>query len=152
MELAVAAGLVVGRGLHLRVDGRRVLLRLVHHRRVLAPDPRLASHDKQDHYLGAVRTRAVAVHQAAHECGVTTSGLLHHSDAGSQYTSLAFTEELQDAGITGSIGSVGDALDNALIESAIGLFEAEVRPRTLYLGVVATDRAGDGVMGALVQR
>ena len=53
----------------------------------------------------------------------TTTGLLHHSDAGSQYTSLAFTEELQDAGITGSIGSVGDALDNALMESTIGLYK-----------------------------
>jgi len=55
-----------------------------------------------------------------------TTGLLHHSDAGAQYTSLAFTEELQDAGITGSIGSVGDALDNALMESTIGLFKTEV--------------------------
>lgn len=56
----------------------------------------------------------------------TTMGLLHHSDAGSQYVSLAFTEELQEAGITGSIGSVGDALDNALMESTIGLFKTEV--------------------------
>lgn len=56
----------------------------------------------------------------------TTTGLLHHSDAGSQYTSLAFTEELLEAGITGSIGSVGDALDNALMESTIGLYKAEV--------------------------
>lgn len=56
----------------------------------------------------------------------TTTGLLHHSDAGSQYTSLAFTEALIDAGITGSIGTVGDALDNALMESTIGLFKTEV--------------------------
>lgn len=56
----------------------------------------------------------------------TTDGLLHHSDAGSQYTSLAFTEALIDAGITGSIGTVGDALDNALMESTIGLFKTEV--------------------------
>ena len=56
----------------------------------------------------------------------TTTGLLHHSDAGSQYTSLAFTEALVDAGITGSIGTVGDALDNALMESTIGLFKTEV--------------------------
>ena len=41
----------------------------------------------------------------------TAEGLLHHSDAGSQYTSLAFTDALRDAGLTGSIGSVGDALD-----------------------------------------
>ena len=56
----------------------------------------------------------------------TTTGLLHHSDAGSQYTSLAFSEALVDAGITGSIGTVGDALENALMESTIGLFNTEV--------------------------
>lgn len=56
----------------------------------------------------------------------TPTGLLHHSDAGSQYVSLAFTEALAEAGITGSIGSVGDALDNALMESTIGLFKTEV--------------------------
>jgi transposase InsO family protein len=44
----------------------------------------------------------------------TAEGLVHHSDAGSQYTSLAFTEELIEAGIAGSIGTVGDALDNGL--------------------------------------
>nr|WP_324196198.1 IS3 family transposase [Nocardia abscessus] len=53
----------------------------------------------------------------------TATGLVHHSDAGSQYTSLAFTEALRDSGIAGSIGSVGDALDNALMESAIGLYK-----------------------------
>ena len=56
----------------------------------------------------------------------TTSGLVHHSDAGSQYTSLAFTEALVEAGIAGSIGSVGDALDNALMESTIGLYKTEL--------------------------
>lgn len=55
----------------------------------------------------------------------TTTGLVHHSDAGSQYTSVAFTAELLEAGIAGSIGTVGDALDNALCESAIGLFKTE---------------------------
>jgi putative transposase len=56
----------------------------------------------------------------------TTTGLVHHSDAGSQYTSLAFTEALEEAGIAGSIGSVGDALDNALMESTIGLYKTEL--------------------------
>jgi len=51
--------------------------------------------------------------------------LVHHSDAGSQYTSLALTAELAEAGIAGSIGTVGDALDNALCESTIGLFKTE---------------------------
>ena len=50
---------------------------------------------------------------------------MHHSDAGSQYTSVAFTAELLEAGIAGSIGTVGDALDNALCESTIGLFKTE---------------------------
>ena len=56
----------------------------------------------------------------------TATGLVHHSDAGSQYTSLAFTDALREAGLTGSIGTVGDALDNALMESTIGLFKTEV--------------------------
>jgi len=56
----------------------------------------------------------------------TADGLVHHSDAGSQYTSLAFSEALLEAGIAGSIGTVGDALDNALMESTIGLFKTEV--------------------------
>jgi hypothetical protein len=46
-----------------------------------------------------------------------------------QYTSLAFTEALLEAGIAGSIGSVGDALDNALMESTIGLFKTELIDR-----------------------
>ena len=61
--------------------------------------------------------------------GFTATGLVHHSDAGSQYTSLAFTEALLDAGIAGSIGSVGDALDNALMESTIGLYKTELIDR-----------------------
>lgn len=56
----------------------------------------------------------------------TGDGLVHHSDAGSQYTSLAFSEALREAGVVGSIGTVGDALDNALMESTIGLFKTEV--------------------------
>jgi putative transposase len=53
-------------------------------------------------------------------------GLVHHSDAGSQYTSFAFTAHLIEAGIDASIGTVGDALDNALMESAIGLYKTEL--------------------------
>ena len=66
-------------------------------------------------------------HAALGTAGVqwTGHGLVHHSDAGSQYTSVAFTAELLEADIAGSIGSVGDALDNALCESTIGLFKTE---------------------------
>lgn len=51
------------------------------------------------------------------------AGLVHHSDAGSQYTSITFTNHLMQQGIDASIGSVGDAYDNALAESTIGLYK-----------------------------
>ena len=51
--------------------------------------------------------------------------LVHHSDAGSQYTSIHFAETLLLEGIAASIGSIGDAFDNALAESTIGLFKTE---------------------------
>jgi putative transposase len=54
------------------------------------------------------------------------AGLVFHSDAGSQYTAISFTEALIDAGIAPSIGTVGDALDNALMESTIGLYKTEL--------------------------
>jgi putative transposase len=52
-------------------------------------------------------------------------GLVHHSDAGSPYTSIRFGEALALAEITPSVGSVGDAYDNALAESTIGLYKTE---------------------------
>jgi transposase InsO family protein len=52
-------------------------------------------------------------------------GLIHHSDAGSQYTSIAFAETLVLEGIAASIDSVGDACDNALAETTIGLYKTE---------------------------
>ncbi|WP_405417556.1 IS3 family transposase [Streptomyces microflavus] len=56
--------------------------------------------------------------------------LIYHSDAGSQYTSFRLAEHLDAAGIAASIGSVGDAYDNALMESTIGLFKTElIKPR-----------------------
>ena len=63
--------------------------------------------------------------------GITElAGLVHHTDAGSQYTSIAVTERLAAAGAAASVGSVGDALDNALAESVIGLFKTElIKPR-----------------------
>lgn len=53
------------------------------------------------------------------------TGLICHSDAGSQYTSVAYTAELLEHRMHASIGTVGDALDNALCESTIGLFKIE---------------------------
>ena len=51
------------------------------------------------------------------------AGLIHHTDAGSQYTSIAFTDRLAAAGISASVGTVGDAYDNALAESVNGLVQ-----------------------------
>lgn len=56
----------------------------------------------------------------------TGEGVIHHSDAVSQYTSLAFSQKLVDHGIAGSIGRVGTAHDNALMESTIGLYKTEL--------------------------
>lgn len=56
-------------------------------------------------------------------------GLIHHSDHGSQYTSLAFGERLQQTGILGSMGTVGDALDNALAESFFATLQTELLDR-----------------------
>ena len=52
-------------------------------------------------------------------------GLIHHSDRGSQYTSIRYTERLAEAGIEPSVGSRGDSYDNALAESTIGLYKSE---------------------------
>ncbi len=54
------------------------------------------------------------------------TGVISHSDAGSQYTSLALTERLIQAGADPSVGSVGDALDNALAETTVGSFKTEL--------------------------
>jgi putative transposase len=53
-------------------------------------------------------------------------GLVHHSDRGTQYLSIRYTERLADAGIETSVGSVGDSYDNALAETVIGLYKTEV--------------------------
>lgn len=52
-------------------------------------------------------------------------GLVHHSDAGSQYTSIRYGNRLTDVGAVASIGTVGDSYDNALAESVIGLYKTE---------------------------
>jgi len=61
--------------------------------------------------------------------GQSRAGLIHHSDAGSQYTSFRLASHLADEDIAASIGSVGDAYDNALMESAIGLYKTELIKR-----------------------
>ena len=68
-----------------------------------------------------------ALDQAIYErCGDDMGDLIHHSDRGSQYLAMRYTDRLTDAGIDPSVGSRGDAYDNALAESVIGLFKTEV--------------------------
>lgn len=68
-----------------------------------------------------------ALEQAIYErCDAGVTDLVHHSDRGTQYLSMRYTERLADAGIAPSVGSRGDSYDNALAESIIGLFKAEV--------------------------
>lgn len=68
-----------------------------------------------------------ALEQALHDRRpVHRGGLVHHSDRGSQYVSIKYTERLAEAGIETSVGSVGDSYDNALAETINGLYKAEV--------------------------
>jgi transposase InsO family protein len=68
-----------------------------------------------------------ALEQALHERRPQhRGGLIHHSDRGSQYVSIKYTERLAEAGVEPSVGSVGDSYDNALAETINGLYKAEV--------------------------
>lgn len=93
----------------------------VHSRRILGW--RVSTSRTADLVIDALR-QALDIRQRT-DTRWTATGLIHHSDAGTQYTSVALTAELLHAGIAGSIGTVGDALDNALCESTIGLFKTE---------------------------
>jgi transposase InsO family protein len=68
---------------------------------------------------------AMALWRRDHTGRPVATGMIHHSDAGSQYTSIRFTETLALQGLSASIGSVGDAYDNAVAESVIGLYKHE---------------------------
>jgi putative transposase len=57
--------------------------------------------------------------------GQDITGVIHHSDAGSQYTAIRYRSRLDDVGALASIGSVGDSYDNALAETVIGLYKTE---------------------------
>jgi len=68
-----------------------------------------------------------ALEQALHERRpANRGGLIHHSDRGSQYVSIKYSERLAEAGVEPSVGSVGDSYDNALAETINGLYKAEV--------------------------
>jgi putative transposase len=79
-----------------------------------------APHMRTDLVLDALRM-AVALSEPVDEVQ-----LVHHSDAGSQYTSFDYSQTLDDHHVLASIGSVGDAYDNALAESFIDSFKTEL--------------------------
>jgi transposase InsO family protein len=68
---------------------------------------------------------AIALWHRDHTNRPASPGMIHHSDAGSQYTSIRFTQTLALEGLSASIGSVGDAYDNAAAESFMGLYKNE---------------------------
>jgi transposase InsO family protein len=71
-----------------------------------------------------------ALEQAIYDrCGAGVTDLVHHSDRGTQYVSMRYTDRLAEAGLDPSVGSRGDSYDNALAESIIGLFKTEVIQR-----------------------
>ncbi|EKS71625.1 transposase [Caballeronia zhejiangensis] len=81
---------------------------------------RLSSSARTDFVLDALE-------QALHEPRPAEGNrLVHHSDRGSQYVSIRYTDRLAEAGIEPSVGSVGDSYDNALAETINGLYKAEV--------------------------
>ncbi|MDX8152075.1 integrase core domain-containing protein [Patulibacter brassicae] len=79
-----------------------------------------AGHMRTDLVLDALR---MALAGRQHGADVD---LIHHSDAGSQYMSWYFTQELQDHRVLASIGTVGDAYDNAMAESFVDTFKTEL--------------------------
>ena len=81
---------------------------------------RVSSSMRTDFVLDALEQALYERRPAEH------GGLVHHSDKGSQYVSIRYTERLAEAGIEPSVGSVGDAYDNALAETINGLYKAEV--------------------------
>ena len=77
-----------------------------------------------------------ALEQAIWARNERLDGLVHHSDRGTQYLSIRYTERLADEGAVGSVGSRGDSYDNAVAESTIGLYKTElIRRRGPWRGV-----------------
>jgi transposase InsO family protein len=103
----------------------RLRVRGLRHRRVLAPDRRLAGPHDDAHGPRAADAASDALEQALHD-HEADAGLVHHSNHGVQYLSVRYSERLAEAGIAASVGSHGDSYDNALAESLVGLYKAEV--------------------------
>lgn len=100
-----------------------------------------------------------ALEQALHDRRpVHRGGLIHHSDRGSQYVSIKYTERLAEAGIEPSVGSVGDSYDNAMAETINGLYPEDAGtnksrgdPQVRTMAILRGRRVRDTGMGRLVQ-
>ena len=77
--------------------------------------------------------------------------LIHHSDRGSQYVSIRYTERLAEAGIEPSVGSKGDSYDNALAETINGMYKTELIHRRAPWKTDGGGGTGHAGMGGLVQ-
>jgi len=95
----------------------------------------LARHMRASLVTDALR---MALHRRAEGADVE---LVHHSDAGSQYTSIDFTQTLTDHRVLQSIGSVGDAYDNALAESFVDSFKTELIADRVWVSFSALELA-----------
>ena len=95
---------------------------------------RVSSSLRSDLALDALEQALYARSPAGH--------LVHHSDRGTQYLAIRYTERLAEAGVERSVGSVGDSYDNALAETVIGLFKTEViRSRGPWRNIEAVEFA-----------
>ena len=79
-----------------------------------------------------------ALNMAAWTRATKLDGLICHTDAGSQYTSVSYTDRIDELGVSASIGTVGDSFDNALAESVMGIFKTELHRNPAVL----TDNGG----------
>ena len=94
-----------------------------------------------------------ALEQALHDRRPFAGGdLVHHSDRGSQYVSIRYTERLAEAGIEPSVGSVGDSYDNALAETINGPVQSRGDPSARTLAQSRSGRVRHPRMGRLVQQ
>ncbi len=96
---------------------------------------RVSTSMKTDFVLDALEQALYA--RQPHRMG----GLIHHSDRGSQYVSIRYTERLAEAGIEPSVGSKGDSYDNALAETINGLYKAELIYRQSWKSREAVEMA-----------
>ena len=91
----------------------------------------LASHRRTDLVMDALEM-AIALRRPS-------PGRVAHTDAGSQYTSCSYTERVVEAGMAPSVGSVGDALDNAMAESFVATIKAELIQGRTLAGIQAAE-------------